>query len=147
VESGEDAVRKAVNGFAETWNQHDMNALAALFAPDADFVNVTGRWWKGRPEIQTNHAFTHATIPQSSPGVDVPARAYGVFKVSTFRFDRIDVRFIRTDVAVAHGTWTALGDARTKEPRHGMMTFVVTRDRDRWLISAAQNTEVNRTIR
>ena len=147
MERGEDAVRKAVKSFAETWDQHDMNALAALFAPDADFVNVTGRWWKGRQEIQTNHAFTHGTIPQSGPGVDVSARAYGVFKVSTFRFDRIDVRFIRPDVAVAHGTWTMLGDARTNEPRHGTMTFVVTRDCDRWLISAVQNTEVNRTIR
>lgn len=147
VEDTQAAVRKAVNSFSETWNRHDMDAFGALFAPDADFVNVTGRWWKGRREIQMNHAFMHATIPQDSPGVDVPARSYAIFKASTYRFDRIDVRFIRPGVAVAHATWTMLADARTTEPRGGMMTFVVTRDRDHWLIAAAQNTEINRTVR
>ncbi|HET9001598.1 MAG TPA: SgcJ/EcaC family oxidoreductase [bacterium] len=147
METGEDAVRRAVNGFAEAWNRHDMDGLGALFTPDADFVNVTGRWWKGRQGIQTSHAFTHATISQSSPGVDVPAHAYGIFKVSNFHFDRIDVRLIRPDVAIAHGAWTMVGDSRTTESRSGTMTFVVTRDRDRWLIRAAQNTEINRTVK
>lgn len=40
------AVRNTVNGFAEAWNRHDVDALAALLAPNADFVNVTGQWWK-----------------------------------------------------------------------------------------------------
>ena len=40
--SDEEAARKVVIGFPEAWNRHDMNALGALFTPDADFVNVTG---------------------------------------------------------------------------------------------------------
>ncbi len=148
MESDEQAVRKAVNDFAETWNRHDMNALGALFAPDADFVNVGGLWWRGRQEIQTRHAFVHAAIPQNAAGAEsVPAHRYGIFKKSTYQFDRIDVRFIRPDVAIAHGAWTMLGDARTNEPRHGTMTFVVMQDRGRWFISAAQNTEINRTVK
>ena len=31
-----------VHGFAEAWNRRDAAALAALFAEDADFVNVVG---------------------------------------------------------------------------------------------------------
>ncbi len=142
----QDAARKAVNDFAETWNRHDMIAFGALFAIDADFVSVTGRWWKGREEIQRNHAFMHGTIPQDTGGVTVPARTHGMFRTSTYRFDRIEVRFIRNEVALAHGVWTMTGDARTSESRHGMMTFVLRQEGDRWLIAAAQNTEVNRRV-
>ncbi len=146
MKNGEDGVRGAVNGFAEAWNRHDMNAFGALFAADADFVNVGGRWWRGRQEIQTNHAYSHGAIPKSSHPTGIPAH-YGIFKMSTHHFDRIDVRFVRADVAVAHATWTNIGDERATEPRHGMMTLIVTRDRNRWLISAAQNTEINRTVK
>ena len=142
----QDVARKAVNDFAETWNRHDMAAFGNLFTTDADFVNVGGRWWKGRDEIQRNHAFMHATIPQDTSGVGLPARAYGLFKASTYRFDRIDVRFLGNDVAVAHGAWTMTGDARTSEPRQGMMTFVLKLDGGRWLIAAAQNTEIARRV-
>jgi uncharacterized protein (TIGR02246 family) len=144
--NNQDAARKAVNDFAETWNRHDMAAFGILFMMDADFVNVGGRWWKGRDDIQRNHAFMHATIAQDASGVDVPARAYGLFKTSTYRFDRIDVRFLGNDLAVAHGAWTMTGDARTSEPRHGMMTFVLKLDGGRWLIAAAQNTEIARRV-
>ena len=146
--SDELGVRKAVNDFAETWNRHDMNAFGALFAPDADFVNVGGLWWRGRQEIQVHHAFMHAAIPKDGPGADrIPSHRYGIFKGSTCQFDRIEVRFIRPDVAIAHGAWTMLGDARINDPRHGTITFVVTQDRGRWLISAAQNTEIDRTVK
>lgn len=37
-------VTNVVKAFAETWNKHDMNAFAELFAPDAEFVNVVGLW-------------------------------------------------------------------------------------------------------
>jgi hypothetical protein len=125
-----------------------MNALGALFAPDADFVNVGGRWLRGRQEIQTVQAFTHAAIPQNAAGAEsLPADRYGIFKKSTYQFDRIGVRFIRPDVVIAHGAWTMFGDARTNEPRHGTMTFVVTQDRGCWFISAVQNTEINRTVK
>ena len=33
-----------------------MKALAALFTDDADFVNIGARHWKGRTEIQAEHA-------------------------------------------------------------------------------------------
>jgi hypothetical protein len=124
-----------------------MNAFGALFASDADFVPVTGRWLRGQQEIQTYHAFIHGTIPLDTPGIDVPARAHGVFKATTFHFDQISVRFVRPDVAITHGAWTAHGDPRTNEPRHGMFTFVVVKDRGHWSITSAQNTEINRTVK
>jgi uncharacterized protein (TIGR02246 family) len=41
-----------IAGFASTWNAHDMNALAMLFHEDGTFVNVAGRYGKGREEIK-----------------------------------------------------------------------------------------------
>ena len=40
------------SAFTAAWNRHDMAALAAVFTPDAQFVNVVGLWWKSRAEIE-----------------------------------------------------------------------------------------------
>ena len=140
--SDEDAVRKAVNGFPEAWNRHDMNAFGALFTPDADFVNVAGMHWKGRELIQLNTAFLHGAIPADS--VALPRSAYGIFKTSNITHEQVDIRFLRNDVAVAHVRSELQGDARTKEPRHTLLVLILTEENGRWLIAVAQNTEINR---
>ena len=145
AESSEDAARRHVQEFANTWNRHDMPAFGALFADDADFVNVGGQWWKGRREIQRRHAYTHGVIPREAVPEALPSN-YGIFKSSTYHFDRIDVRLKGSDLAIAHGAWTMTGDARTAEPRRGMMTFVLSRKGDRWVFDAAQNTEIDRRV-
>lgn len=136
-------VRSVVAAFATTWNRHDMDAFGKIFAPDADFVNVGGTRWIGRREIQLHHAWSHGTIPENSlPGVH-----YGIFKNSTMTFVHVDVRFLRKDVAIARVNWELLGDARTPKPRRGVLTFVLTRQNNAWLVAAAQNTEINRTVK
>jgi len=57
------------------------------------------------------------------------------------------VRFLRKDVAVALVNSELVGDARTPNPRHTVLMFVVTRQNGGWLIAAAQNTEINRTVK
>jgi uncharacterized protein (TIGR02246 family) len=141
----EQDVRQAVSGFVDCWNRHDMVAFGKLFAPDADFVNVAGDWWKGREAIQERHAYAHGAIPVDTPG-DLP-RYYGIFKNSTLKFTQIEVRFLRKDVAVAHVSMELLGDARTPNPRRTTATFVLTRQNGGWLIAAAQNTEIDRVVK
>src|SRR5262245_54738886 len=145
AERDEEAVRVSVNRFAEAWNRHDMDALGAQFTEDADFVNVIGELWKGRKEIRMRHAYVHGALPREAVPEAAPA-AYGIFKSSTFQFDRIDVRMVRPNLAIAHGAWTMRGDARIAE-RRGMMTFTIIRDGDNWLYEAVQNTEINRQVR
>jgi len=139
-------VRKAVAGFATTWNAHDMDAFGKLFAPDADFVNVGGLLSVGRQDIQLHHAWSHGAISKETFPNGNPAY-YGIFKHSTMKFNQVDVRFLRKDVAIAHVNWELLGDARTPTPRLGMLLFVLTRQDGGWLIAAAQNTEINRTVK
>jgi uncharacterized protein (TIGR02246 family) len=92
-----------------------------------------------------HHAYSHGTIPADTPGEPLPL--YGIFKTSTLRFTEIDVRFLRKDVAVAHASCELLGDARTANLRHCLITFVLTQQDGGWLIAAAQNTEINRTVK
>jgi ketosteroid isomerase-like protein len=143
----EEDVRKFVSGFVTAWNHHDMETFGKLFAPDADFVNVAAARWKGRESIQINHAWSHGTIPRDTPGFEKLDQYYGIFKTSTLRFTQIDVRFLRRDVAVVLVNAELVGDARTPNPRHTVLTFVVTRQNGGWLIAAAQNSEINRTVK
>ena len=113
----EEQVRNAVNGMAEAWNRHDMEAFGKLFAADADYVNVGGKWTKGRRAIQISRAYLHGTIPVDTPNVDVPQNLYGILKTTTIRSTQIDVRFLRKDVAVVHNSSEMTGDARTPSPR------------------------------
>jgi hypothetical protein len=86
-------------------------------------------------------------IPADSPGFsEQDRRYYGILKNSMLKFDRITVRFLRKGVAISHVNWELLGDARTQNPRRGIFIFVLTRQNDGWLIEAAQNTEIERTV-
>ena len=142
-----DDVRKAVEGFATDWNRHDMDAFGKLFAPDAEFVNVVGIVMKGRQEIQMHHAWAHGAIPKTTDVTGTLARNYGIFKNSTMKFESIDVRFLRSDVALAHVKWQLQNDARTSIPRRGVLLFVLTHGKDGWLIASGQNTEIHRTVK
>jgi uncharacterized protein (TIGR02246 family) len=124
------AIAAVARAFDAAWNRHDMGALAALFAPDADFVNVVGMWWKNRDEIETAHRHSHATFLRDS----VLAGA-----VET-------IKFLGADIATAHVVWELSGqiepDGRVGKPRHGILLFVMRRDGGEWLIEAAQNTDI-----
>ena len=143
-----DDVRKVVEGFATAWNHHDMEAFGRLFAPDAEFVNVGGAFWKGRQDIQMRHAWSHGAIPKIAPGNgSYSAKYYGIFKNSTMKFNAVDIRFLGKDVALSHVKWQLSGDSRTSTLRNGMLLFVLNRGKEGWQIAAAQNTEINRTVK
>jgi ketosteroid isomerase-like protein len=148
TQSADDAVKLAVACFSDSWNRHDMVAFGQCFASDADFVNVTAHWWKGRSVIQKNHAFLHGTVAVSDTSdVTVPPRSHGIFKTSTLTFNSTAMRVARPDVAIARASWQMTGDTRSPEPRSGVMMLVVVNQSDGWHILAVQNTEVARTVR
>ncbi|WP_317996269.1 SgcJ/EcaC family oxidoreductase [Vulcanimicrobium alpinum] len=112
---------------ADAWNRHDAKAYAALFTEDADVVNVVGWWWRGRSEIERKltAAFTF------------------VFRDSALAFDRPAVRFLASDIAVVHETWTMTGAKMPPgmpEPKMGLQTMVLRKHSGTWLISVFQNT-------
>ncbi|MGA2648474.1 MAG: SgcJ/EcaC family oxidoreductase [Candidatus Sulfotelmatobacter sp.] len=124
-------VKSAVASLAESWNRHDMAAFAAAFAENADFVNVIGMHWQGRQEIEAKHTVTHRTI----------------FRNSALQIVEQSVRFLNPTVALAH-VWTQLKGAESlrervaPETRRTLMTCVLVKGADRWLITAAHNTDI-----
>ena len=65
--SPEEAVARALAGFADSWNRHDMKAFGEGFAADADFVNVTAQWWKGHESL----TFTSTVMRVGRPDLAV----------------------------------------------------------------------------
>lgn len=122
----EQAIDAIVNGFATSWNTPGMPGFEKLFAADADFVVISGRWHKGRNDIVTYH---RALLGRG-------------YKGSHLTPEKIDVRFLRPDVAIAHVAWHADYHSPDGAPavRTALMTLTLTKDHGRWEIAAAHNT-------
>lgn len=124
-------IETVVSAVVDAWNRHDMKAYAAQFTEDADFVNVVGMHFRGRPQIEAVHIDLHRTI----------------FRNSNLRSVNTTVRPVNDQVAVAHVAWEMTGAEgllgwNVPELRKGMMSLVLVLRGDRWLITAAQNTDV-----
>jgi len=127
----EKAVRAVVARLYETWNAHDMAAFASLFAEDADFVNVIGLRWHGRPEIEAQHAALHAGRMRGTRLSEVDTR----------------IRLLTPEVALAQSAWELRGDAgapgwKVGDVRRGVFTHVLVRRSDGWQIVSSQNTDI-----
>jgi uncharacterized protein (TIGR02246 family) len=123
-------VNRVVAAFADTWNRHDVGALAELFAPDAEFVNVVGMWWKGRTEIKQAHEFTHSTI----------------FRNSRLTIADASIRLPTPELAIARARWRLEGhtspEGATLPPRDGILVYLVALKDGKWSIIDTQNTDV-----
>lgn len=123
-------IEKVVHAFAECWNRHDIVAFGDLFAPDAEFVNVVGMWWKGREEIRRAHELTHATL----------------FRNSRLTISSVAIRCPREDLAIARARWILEGhvspEGAALPTRTGILLNILARDASGWSIIDSQNTDV-----
>ena len=126
----EAAVRGLIKAFVDSWNRHDMKMLAALFAEDADFVDVFGNWFKNRIAIEQALTRRHATV----------------FKDSLFTEKDFAVRFVKPDLAIVHLVIELSGaidrQGHQVPPALGVITSVVHGVAGSWRIIALQNTTV-----
>ena len=126
----EAAVRGLIKAFVDSWNRHDMTILAALFAEDADFVDVFDNWFKDRIAIEHSLTQRHATV----------------FKDSLFTEKDFAVRFVKPDLAIVHSIIELTG--ATDRQGHqvpsglGVITSVIQRVAGSWRIIALQNTTI-----
>ncbi|WP_447920174.1 SgcJ/EcaC family oxidoreductase [Achromobacter aegrifaciens] len=112
--------------FQGAWNDHDMQALGALFHEDATFVNRFGHYVRGVDEIIKMHAPIHATI----------------YSDSELTNELIDVTPIGDDAAIVH-FWSRLAaGAAHPAGTHAVDTLilaVLTRQAGAWRIKALEN--------
>lgn len=118
-----------IPAWRDAWNRGDADAIAALFAEDAEFVNVVGLWWHSREAIRDAHAFGFRTI----------------FPGSTITMGSPRVRRLGADAATVMCRWRVLGQVspggEPAGPREGVFTFVLERRAAGWVAVAAQNTD------
>ena len=123
--SGE-AVARA---FMDRWNNGDADGLAALFAEDADFVNVVGPWWRNRRAIRKAHDYGFRRI----------------FAAARVTITELQVRMLTPDIHVVHTVSTLTGqtaaDGGETGPRVAVIVMVTMRTEDGFVIVSCQNTD------
>ena len=118
----EEGVKAIAPAWAEAWNAGDMDAVAALYAEDADYVNFFGDTFKGVTAIQAAFAETHSAA----------------YEGSKIEIETVAVSFITPDVAVTDSTWklTGIPDGAPPLPTEGQSTAVAVKQGDTWKITA-----------
>jgi uncharacterized protein (TIGR02246 family) len=113
----ENAVRGNLDQWVAAYNKGDANAIAQLVTEDIEEVEPDGRHTKGRAAYEKGLASWFASR-QGTPTLSVTT---------------VFVRFLKPDVAIAGGTWTATGGAAGPEKGSWMATYV--KQGGKWLTS------------
>jgi uncharacterized protein (TIGR02246 family) len=119
------ALESIVRHLEAAWNAMDGAAFAAPFAGDADFVNIRGEHFRGRPAIAAGHAAIFRTI----------------YAGSTVHFTVDTARLLRPEVALVHVRSVLDAPHGPLAGRHGAcFSLVLTNEPGGWEIAAFHNT-------
>lgn len=89
----EEAIRKAQDQFAASWNQHDAAAMANLWTEDGDWIGPDGNFMQGRTKIENYLAEAHT----------------GDWATSKNSLKVTGIRFLKPDVAVVNAEYEITG--------------------------------------
>lgn len=113
------------------WNNHHMDSMGTLLCDNVDFINVAGNWLKGKNAVVADHKEKHQGIR---------------FRNSSWQTDSVMVQYLTDDIAIFHIGWGLNGDFENettpRPPHHGLFTWIVIRQNNKWLLKAVQNTNI-----
>lgn len=131
---GSAAIHALVETFDQAVNAKDVRAFGSVFAEDGEFTNPVGMSVKGRTAIEQFHA---ALFSESNR----PSFAHAHLTVLG-----TSIRFVRADVATVDVRWEQTGaispNGKPWGTRRGILSWVVTRETDKWLIAVWHNLEL-----
>jgi len=118
----EDDVKAIGAAWAEAWNAGDMDAIGALYAEDADYVNFFGETISGQAAVQATFSELSSTVYQGT----------------TIEVEPVAVTFVAPDVAVTDSVWklTGVPDDAPSLPTEGQSTVVAVKQGDGWKVAA-----------
>ena len=122
----EQAIRQRFANSDVAWNHHDAHQITnpQTAITDADYINLTGGWTKGRePFVEVMSKL------QAGPFHDITRHTV----VEKIRFVRPDVAVVITRNVDRHG------DAPPSESRS---TYVLSKEGGHWLLNSFQNTQI-----
>ncbi len=130
VDLEEAQIRQLVFDATEAWNRHDVRAFTRVYSDDAELTTVTGTTVRGRKAIHEHHAGIFETI----------------FKKSHLTPGAIRVRFLSPEIAVVDTQWEMTGalewDGKEIPIRKGLLSWIVRREREGWLVKVMHNQEL-----
>jgi uncharacterized protein (TIGR02246 family) len=121
--SDEQAIRKAGAAYVEAMNKGDLNALMAYWAPDADYIDESGKQTKGKESIT---ALIKKGLADSK-GRKVSGKFHSL-------------KFLRPEVAMEDGSLEFAAPDGSKESSRYAVVWVKTGDQ--WLISSVRDLPV-----
>ncbi len=118
------AIEAAIQNYMDSWNTHNVHAVAMIYAEDCDFVNNFGDVTHGRAGME-------ATFGPFMTGVYSETHQTGKVR---------SVRFLKPDVAAVDVDWEMTGaknqDGTVRPTRKGIHSLVMTKQGDgSWLIA------------
>lgn len=126
IRAEEQAIQELMGRFENAANEKKPELMADMVSPDAVIVNVAGIRFDGKAAF---YAFIKKAMA-------------GDLSNLLIKNEIIDIRFIRPDVAVVSAIQVAASKegAVLKEHGQGMITSVLVKEAEEWLIVVAQNT-------
>ncbi|MEO8217428.1 MAG: SgcJ/EcaC family oxidoreductase [Acidobacteriota bacterium] len=119
-------VRDLVARLEAAWNEADVEAFAAEFAPDADFVNIRGDYASGREAIAAGHAHIWSSI----------------YAGSTVRYSIAHLRALTPSIVLVHlDAELLVPPGPAAGTTKAIPSLVIVRDEDRWQVAAFHNTQ------
>ncbi len=130
------AIAKAIQGYMDSWNTHNVHAVAMTYAEDCDFVNNFGDVTHGRDGMEK-------VFGPFMTGVYSETRQSGTVR---------SIRFVKPDVAAVDVDWEMTGaknqDGTPRPTRKGIHSLIMTKQSDgSWLIAVMHVHEFTATPR
>lgn len=113
-------ITQAAQAFVEAYERGDAKAIAAMWTPDADLIDVEGRVLKGRSAIEKDFA-----------------DFFRENKGQKLRIDVESVRFVGPDMVIEDGTTSALAPDGSGSSRAHYTNVLVKRD-GKWMIASVR---------
>jgi len=127
----QEGIQTTLDAFGSTLTKMDFDAFGTLFTDDADFVNVVGMHWAGKAQIVKAHRVVFTTryrgTPQHFIEKSEATLAPGLVLV---------VGKIKMDDYTAQ-------DGKAMTNNQFLMTLVMKKVGERWLIRSAENTPID----
>jgi uncharacterized protein (TIGR02246 family) len=128
-------VEKAVQNYMDSWNKHDVHAVALTYTEDTDFVNNFGALTHGRAGME-------ATFGPFMSGAYSETHQTGQVRT---------LRFLKPDVAAVDVDWEMTGaknaDGSVRPTRKGIHSLIMTKQSDgSWLIAIMHVHEFTNTL-
>jgi uncharacterized protein (TIGR02246 family) len=116
----EQAIRKAATALVQAMNKGDLDAILALWTPDADYSDETGKVTRGKDDLK---ALFKKGLAEN--------------KGSKITGKTNSIKFLRPEVAIEDGTLEFADADGSKESNRYIVVWIKTGDR--WLISSARD--------